>query len=383
MDLQDILNLNKEIQHALLDFFDNEDQDSQLFDKLTKIINQRILKNREETILFFHMLLAIVNYHHRMPFFFSKIEKILLVFKDEIEQTFTNHEIFDFFQKSKPILLYLLRNDMITIDEYIFEKLNESYSSYLLPYLGSYSVKNRKYEENVNIERDEFVKMQEAGENEQYLCELVRKDSVIEFVKYVTKNNIKLNRLIMKSIFETNLFLMDRITFLNEYAAFYGSLKIINYLVSKQVKLAPSMWIFAIHGRSIKVIHFLEEKKVLPKNSSFIDCLNEALKCFHNEIADYFIYNYINEFRCSLNYNFDTLNDEINKYQCVFILFQNSKFDIIKNLIQNKSLDPLALNNEIINQKKYFINIISKSIFVFNVISKSIFEMEFQKFKNF
>lgn len=54
----------------------------------------------------------------------------------------------------------------ITIDEYIFEKLHESYSSYLLPYLGSYSVKNRIYEENVNIERDEFVKMQEAGEND-------------------------------------------------------------------------------------------------------------------------------------------------------------------------------------------------------------------------
>lgn len=100
-----------------------------------------------------------------------------------------------------------------------------------------------------------------------------------------------------------------------------------------------------------------KKKKVLLKKISFIDCFNEALKFFHNEIANYFIYNYKNKFQCSLNYNFDTLNDDINKYQCVFILFQNSKFDIIKNLIQNKSLDPLVLNNEIVNQK----NILLKS----------------------
>ena len=49
-----------------------------------------------------------------------------------------------------------------------------------------------------------------------------------------------------------------------EYAAFFGSIQIIQYLMINGISLQPLSWIYAIHSQNVDFIHLLEEKHVLP-----------------------------------------------------------------------------------------------------------------------
>lgn len=46
--------------------------------------------------------------------------------------------------------------------------------------------------------------MREIGENENYICELIRKDMIEDFITYVNRNKLELDLTIDDSIFETN-----------------------------------------------------------------------------------------------------------------------------------------------------------------------------------
>ena len=68
---------------------------------------------------------------------------------------------------------------------------------------------------------------------------MIRDDNVVEFITYVNKNNISLNSMIQTSIYETNSFLLKKQSVLRrnddgvtliEYAAFFGSIQIFQYL---------------------------------------------------------------------------------------------------------------------------------------------------------
>ena len=69
-----------------------------------------------------------------------------------------------------------------------------------------------------------------------------------------------------------------------KYAAFYGSIQIIQYLKYNKVPLIPSLWIYAVHSNNAKIIRFLEENKV---SHSFDKVLIESIKCHHNSISNY------------------------------------------------------------------------------------------------
>ena len=53
----------------------------------------------------FCLLRSIINNHHRSNNFFNKLEKIIIYFKEDFKQAFTNSELFDFFLQNKIILL--------------------------------------------------------------------------------------------------------------------------------------------------------------------------------------------------------------------------------------------------------------------------------------
>lgn len=57
-----------------------------------------------------------------------------------------------------------------------------------------------------------FDKKRQEGENDSYICSLIRGDSFIEFISYVNFQKISLSGKIERSIFETNSFLIDHIT---------------------------------------------------------------------------------------------------------------------------------------------------------------------------
>ena len=77
------------------------------------------------------------------------------------------------------------------------------------------------------------------------------------------------------SIFETNRFLINKTPKLIEYAAFFGSIQIFNYLITNNAEIKPSMWLYAIHGKNAEIIHLIEENQIRPQDGSYNECLIE------------------------------------------------------------------------------------------------------------
>ncbi|KAK8881805.1 hypothetical protein M9Y10_044441 [Tritrichomonas musculus] len=142
---------------------------------------------------------------------------------------------------------------------------------------------------NENFTLDEsFEANRQKGENESYICQLIRDDLIDEFISYTNKVNYPLNdSIIPSSIFETHSFLMNKQTSLIEYSAFFGSIQIFHYLLFNKVELRPELWLYAIHGRNAEIIHMIEENHIKPKDESYTECFFNSIKCYHNEIAAY------------------------------------------------------------------------------------------------
>ena len=138
---------------------------------------------------------------------------------------------------------------------------------------------------------EEFYDKRKEGESDSYLCELIRNNQVKEFGVYVNRNNISLESYIIKSIFETNQFLIDNESInLIEYASFYGSNDIIRYMhFNGEVELTSSMWIYAIHSCNSELIKYLEDNHVSPPENKYGKILKESIKCHHNDVSKYII----------------------------------------------------------------------------------------------
>ena len=137
---------------------------------------------------------------------------------------------------------------------------------------------------------------------------MIQNDSIVDFISFVNQLNLNLSTIIKPSIFETNHFLLkSKEISLIEYASFYGSMNIIDFLLKNDVELTNSIWPFAIHSNSAELIQLLEEKLGKPNATLFEICLKESIRCHHNEIATYFIDNYIDEMYTKKFYNLNVL----------------------------------------------------------------------------
>ena len=141
---------------------------------------------------------------------------------------------------------------------------------------------NKKDENQEMIFNDKRL----LGENDNLICEIIRKNMIDEFLNYIQQNNYSLSSNIPHSIFETNAFLLKRNPTLIEYSAFFGSFNIFKYLVDQDIDLTPSIWIYAIHSQNKKIIDLLKQKNIQPE--SYDKCFIESLKYHHNELALYF-----------------------------------------------------------------------------------------------
>lgn len=75
--------------------------------------------------------------------------------------------------------------------------------------------------ENINDKKyKDFKEKREKGETPNYVCQLIRNDSIIDFIIYVNKTNLNLSSEIPYSTFETNKLILDNHVTLIEYAAF-------------------------------------------------------------------------------------------------------------------------------------------------------------------
>lgn len=310
MEIENYINAKKKFYKRFMKFIDNQNANDRLEDnvKLIQMLeNQQIAKKREELQLLLCLISKISKNHHRSPNFINKILQILLFFKTEIEQTFSNSEIFHFFKGDKLLLLYLIENEFITIDEsivrMIYKRKQHKFCHFFFPEIKRFiSDEKRELFERELLNHDpnifdDFEKNRKIGENDSFICHLIRNDSIEHFVTFVNQTNFSLSSTIKPSIFETNSFLLKNETSLIEYAAFFGSLQIFQFLKFNRVFLRPILWFYSIHGRNAEIIHLLEENCVEPDDKTFVKRLNESVKCHHNEIANYINVNLISDYR--------------------------------------------------------------------------------------
>ena len=259
--------------------------------------------------------------HHRTTNFFIKIEQILSHFKENIKKTFSNSEIFNLFRHNKRILLFLFKEKILTINEsiafWLSSKKNRkaNYYDYFL-----YEILSFFNGESIDINEDNFIifdKKRKIGENDNYICNLIRNDHVEEFIAYVNKTNLSLLSVIPTSIFETNKFLINKDPTLIEYSAFFGSIQIFRYLLMNKVELTPSLWIYAIHSNNADLIHLLEENNLKPNDDEYNECFIESIKCNHTDFAKYIQNIYLS------SQDLNELSKEIIKY-CNYEFFPNN-----------------------------------------------------------
>ena len=290
IDFKKYIEMYSSLQTAILNYLDEEKSNDNDFSNIHQFFDNSKAQGKGLDIKnILHFLRIIINNHHRNSHFFSRIGQILLYFKDEIKQTFSNLEIFEYFSENRRIQLFLIENQMVEVDESIIKNLTQpSNINYFWPENDKYYAEHPlKFDES---KYETYELKRKLGENDNELAQLIRNDSVEEFIVYTNQRNLPLDGKIKKSSFETNLLLNENDTTLIEYAAFFGSIQIVRYLTKNDVELTPQLWIYTIHSNNADLIHFLEENQVEPPKS-FSSCLVESIKCHHNQIANYILNN--------------------------------------------------------------------------------------------
>ena len=119
MDRNRIIEKCKNIQNQILEFLD--DENNNLFDSahFLKIIGNDFLHCCNDFKLILYLLAKTSNNHHRNNHFYTKIEQIILLFKDYILKNYTSSEIVHIFQKSKHIILFLFQQKIIKLEDFI------------------------------------------------------------------------------------------------------------------------------------------------------------------------------------------------------------------------------------------------------------------------
>lgn len=370
--IQDHINEMSIIQNSIQEFVDedaDEELDDYYFERIMSNLKKfNILNDHIKIESFLRSISILSNNHHRYTTFYSKIQRLLLEIKDDILHQLTNFEIFSIFKKNKLLLLYLFDSKIIVPDDDIsltitFQKYQErNYPQFFWPEFKTFFSKelNAKIEQELNeigIDDEETLKQKrKVGQNDQLICQLIREDSVEDFIKLINEKSIPLSMKIDSSIFETNPLLMKKKHSLIEYSIFVGSIQIINYLLMNEIQLQKSHWIYAVHGSNPEVISLLESNGIKqPKkkidqedNCEYNVILREAIKCHHNEIAYYFINSIQNPYEIKKTY-LKTLK----YYNYEYFHEDTLKYDLLSLMkLKNATLCELFMNSKYVNLNK-------------------------------
>lgn len=127
MSIEGYIEKMRKIQSSLLKFLDEELDVEENYENFNKILTDYKLKeDKHELKLVLRLINTISNNHRRIPYFISKIERILGEMKNEIKLHFSNSEIFELFENNKRILLFLIKENLFKIDENIFTQITKN-----------------------------------------------------------------------------------------------------------------------------------------------------------------------------------------------------------------------------------------------------------------
>ena len=353
MNAKEYLETMQKIQQTLTEFIEQEDSSREVDSKFNDIFNN--LSNDEKPAIFKETLLMISQisqYHHRTKSITENIEKILLFYEDEIKRTFSNKEIFNIFKNDKKNLLFLFNKNIITIDK--------SISNYLSRYGDFFAFEIEGLTGQKKEKDEEFERKRQIGENDSAICQIIREDLIDDFIVYTNQSNLPLNSKIQRSTFETHSFLNEKSVTLIEYSAFFGSLQIFKYLLINNVDIKSSLLLCAIHGKNQEIIHTIEELFIHESDFSLsFECFYEAIKCHHNDVANYFKENHITQLYQNYLINiiqyhnyiyFPDLDsffksiysyeNDVNFMEILEKLIQNNYVTIVKKLLNEYKIQP-------------------------------------------
>ena len=96
--MEEYIEGKKQLQQAILDYIDcNDENQLQLLQDVKNALDeQNVQENQYELAAVLYLILNISNNYHRFPNFFQKIDEILLYLENDIRQTYSNFEIFNF-----------------------------------------------------------------------------------------------------------------------------------------------------------------------------------------------------------------------------------------------------------------------------------------------
>ena len=184
MDFDEYLSKKKSFHKYFLDYINNEENCEENYDIVINLINEyEIKEDINEFRLFLHFIDDISNNHYRTKNFFQKIEKIILLFKEEFQKYLLNDDIFNFFKNNKRLLLFLIKNKILKIDNLISPNFAKLYPKYFCKEIKEFVSIDTEVLEDLNYEEK-----REKGENEEIYCELIRNDSIEDFIIFVNDN---------------------------------------------------------------------------------------------------------------------------------------------------------------------------------------------------
>ena len=127
-EIKKYINQMKDIYDHFLSFIDSPDSTSEEeFQNFIQVTDKYDIENNKEQFSHFILLLVnVANEHHRQPFFFAKIERILTKYRDSIKKNNTNAEIYKQFQSNKRLLYFLIKEQILTIDSQISEYISST-----------------------------------------------------------------------------------------------------------------------------------------------------------------------------------------------------------------------------------------------------------------
>ena len=123
----------------------------------------------------------------------KKIEQILHFILKHIKQIVSDFDLFDIFKNNKRNLLFLLKNKYIKINGTILNFIQQkpSYFEFFYPEIKKFSADLISNFDPEQIEN--FEEKREIGENDSYICQLIRNDSIEDFVSFVNQKNVYLS----------------------------------------------------------------------------------------------------------------------------------------------------------------------------------------------
>ncbi|KAK8853002.1 hypothetical protein M9Y10_018000 [Tritrichomonas musculus] len=358
----------KKIQENILEFLESESNTENIFKNLKQIFNEiKIYDDQHKLKSLLHLLTKIAENHRRNPNFFNKIEQILSIFKEQIKKYFSNWEIFTIFKGNKKILLFLIEEHVINIDENIAKEITtkkkyrkSKYPQYFAPEI-KYLLKANWFPRYDNLIKqineeipEDFYELRKIGEEDRFICKLIQKDSIKEFIVHVNQTNLPLTTSFEPSIYETNSFLAEKSQIsLIEYAAFCGSIQIFNFLKTNGVQIEQSLLNYSIHGKNAGIFHFCEENIKIEdnycsllfcENVSCIELFEESIKCHHNDFANYLLSNYAVPEDLVLdylieNYNFEFMQSNLINEDSFLLLCKFDYYIFAEFLLKNKNID--------------------------------------------